>query len=251
MTLFIVPWPCAGTGTACAKARKSRSTIRLDVSTLPAATAAGGRALTRQPSGAAHGDRHERTGRCGHVRIGQRADDEQARRRGHRQRAVEVAVVLRRRAGEVELELLTGDRDGHAQLQLAVRRLQPLGGLVAAVRKRRDPGADAALRVRDELVHRRNHLVAAAARTQLRDPARAEALRRELRAQVAAPLVRVPHPRDERFQRRLVEQRRRDHDALLLRACASRRACSRASRRPRRRGAPAWRRSRAPCARRA
>ena len=124
--------------------------------------------------------------------------------------------MLRRRAGEVELELLTGDRDRHAQLQLAVRRLQPLGGLVAAVRKRRDPGADAALRVRDELVHRRNHLVAAAARTQLRDPARAEVLRRQLRAQVAAPLVRVPHLRDERFQRRLVEQRRRDHDALLL-----------------------------------
>jgi glycosyltransferase involved in cell wall biosynthesis len=50
--LFIVPWPCAGTGTAWAKARKRGSKIRLEVSTLPAATAAGGRALTRHPSGA-------------------------------------------------------------------------------------------------------------------------------------------------------------------------------------------------------
>jgi hypothetical protein len=52
MTLFIVPWPWAGTGTACPKARKSRSTIRLEVSTFPAATAAGETALTRQPAGA-------------------------------------------------------------------------------------------------------------------------------------------------------------------------------------------------------
>jgi len=124
--------------------------------------------------------------------------------------------VLRRRAREVELELLTGDRDRHVQLQLAVRRLQPLGCLVAAVRQRRDPGADAALRVRDELIHCRNHLIAAAARTQLRDPARAEVLRRQLRAQVAAPLVGAPHLRHEPLQRRLVEERRRDHDALLL-----------------------------------
>jgi hypothetical protein len=51
-TLFIVPWPCAGTGSARPKAARTTSTIRLEVSVLPAATAAGERAFTRQPSGA-------------------------------------------------------------------------------------------------------------------------------------------------------------------------------------------------------
>ena len=50
--LFIVPWPWAGTGIACENASKTTSVIRLDVSVFPAATAAGERALTRQPSGA-------------------------------------------------------------------------------------------------------------------------------------------------------------------------------------------------------
>ena len=45
--LFIVPWP-----SACPKARSTRSATREEVSTLPAATAAGGRALSSEPSGA-------------------------------------------------------------------------------------------------------------------------------------------------------------------------------------------------------
>ena len=52
VTLFIVPWPWAGTGSAPASAAKSASTMRLEVSTLPPATAAGERAFTRQPGGA-------------------------------------------------------------------------------------------------------------------------------------------------------------------------------------------------------
>ena len=52
VTLFIVPWPCAGTSIASPNARKTQSVIRLDVSVLPATTAAGGSALTRQPRGA-------------------------------------------------------------------------------------------------------------------------------------------------------------------------------------------------------
>ena len=50
--LFIVPWPWAGTERAPARAEITRSATRLEVSTLPAATAAGGLALSRQPSGA-------------------------------------------------------------------------------------------------------------------------------------------------------------------------------------------------------
>ena len=52
VTLFIVPWPWAGTGIAEPRAAKRQSTIRQEVSTFPAATAAGGRALTSEPSGA-------------------------------------------------------------------------------------------------------------------------------------------------------------------------------------------------------
>ena len=50
--LFIVPWPWAGAGVAPASASITRSATRLEVSTLPAATAAGGRAFSRHPSGA-------------------------------------------------------------------------------------------------------------------------------------------------------------------------------------------------------
>ena len=52
VTLFIVPCPAAGTGRAWAKAAKTTSTMRDEVSTFPAATAAGARAFTSDPSGA-------------------------------------------------------------------------------------------------------------------------------------------------------------------------------------------------------
>ena len=46
--------------------------------------------------------------------------------------------------------------------------------------------------------------------------ARGEPVRGELRAEVAAALVRVAHPRDEGVEDVVVEPRRRDHDALLV-----------------------------------
>ena len=52
VTLFIVPWPWAGTSTAPPRADMTASTIRLEVSTLPPATAAGGGRATRLPAGA-------------------------------------------------------------------------------------------------------------------------------------------------------------------------------------------------------
>ena len=140
--MFIVPCPCAGTGTARPNARKSTSTIRLEVSTLPAATAAGGSALTRQPSGArtvTGASAPAEAGTSGSVR---QRTTKQAGRARDRERAIEIAVVLRGRAGEVELELVAGDRDGDTQLELAVGRLEQLGRLVAPVRQRGDPGAD-------------------------------------------------------------------------------------------------------------
>ena len=50
--LFIVPWPWAGRSAAPASARSTVSATRWLVSTLPATTADGGRAFTRDPSGA-------------------------------------------------------------------------------------------------------------------------------------------------------------------------------------------------------
>ena len=52
-TLFIVPCDAAGTasGVAWASAPSSASAMRWEVSTLPAATAAGGSALTIEPAG--------------------------------------------------------------------------------------------------------------------------------------------------------------------------------------------------------
>ena len=47
-----MPWPWAGASTALPNARMRQSAIRLEVSTLPATTAAGGRAFTSDPSGA-------------------------------------------------------------------------------------------------------------------------------------------------------------------------------------------------------
>ena len=91
--MFIVPCPCAGTGSTWPKAASTTSTIRLDVSMFPAPTAAGDRALTTQPSGS-HSERRERTGRRRDVRVGDDAEHERARGLGHGERAVEIAVVL-------------------------------------------------------------------------------------------------------------------------------------------------------------
>jgi hypothetical protein len=168
--LFIVPWPCAGTSTASPKAAKTTSAIRLDVSTLPAATAAGGRALTSDPSGPV----------------------------------------------EVELELVALDRQRDADLQLALGGLEDVDGGVSAVREPGDRSPHAPLGVGVQILHRRDDGVAPAPRAQLVDARGGQPVRGELRPEVAAPLFRVPHPCDERFDRVAVEPRRRDDHALLV-----------------------------------
>ena len=115
----MVPWPSARP-----KAPSTRSATRDDVSTLPPATAAGERALSSEPSGAMTVDRAVRAGAGRDVGVGEHAHGEQARARRDRQRAVEVALVLRGRAGEVERQRVAVDGGGHAQLEVALGRLE-------------------------------------------------------------------------------------------------------------------------------
>ena len=109
--------------------------------------------------------------------------------------------MLRRGAVEVDLDRVSRDRHGGPDLEQALRRLERVGALEAAVRELGERGAHDALRVREELVHRRRDPLPAAARAELLDPALGEVVRRELRAEVAAALVRVPHLRDEPLER--------------------------------------------------
>ena len=125
--------------------------------------------------------------------------------------------MLRGGAGEVDLELVAGDGHGRADLELAaVCGLQHVGRLEAPVRNPRDRRAHEALRVGVELVHRGLDPVGSSARAELVETTVGEPVRRQLRTEVAAALVRVAHARDEAVECRVVQARRRDHDALLV-----------------------------------
>ena len=118
-------------------------------------------------------------------------------------------------AGEVDVDPVARDRDPGPDRELALLRLDDVLGLVDAVGNASDAGADDALGVGVELVHRGVDAIGAVARAQLvHTPAR-EGLGRKLRAQVTAALVRVPHPGHQRVEGLRVERCRRDHDALL------------------------------------
>ena len=146
----------------------------------------------------AHADRLERASGGRQVGRGEAADDVEARRARHGQRAVQVPRMLRRGSREVDVDGVAVDGDGCVDLELAVGRLEGVDSLVAAVRERADRGAHDALGVVVERVHRVGDAVATAAGAELRDTSLREAVRSELRAEVAAPLVRVAHPRHER-----------------------------------------------------
>jgi hypothetical protein len=124
--------------------------------------------------------------------------------------------VLRRRAGEVDLDLVATDGDGAADRQLAVDRLDSILGFPASVRQLGDRRADDPLRIRVELVHRARDVVSPAAVDQLREPLVGEAVRCELRAQIAAALVRMTHVRRHQLEHFVREPQRRDHEALLV-----------------------------------
>ena len=125
-------------------------------------------------------------------------------------------MVLRRRAGEVDLDLVACDRHRGMDLELALARLEDVGGLVAPVGERRDRRADASLRVGVELVHSGRHARVATPVAELGDPALGEAVRGELGTEVAEALVRVSHARDEGGEDLGVEAGGRNDDALLV-----------------------------------
>ena len=123
--------------------------------------------------------------------------------------------MLGGRAREVDPHGVVVDLDRDADRQQPVCGLEEVLGLVASVGHAANPGPHDPLRVGEELGHRGHDAFAAATRAELLDPAVGETVGRQLRAQVAASLRRAAHLRDERLQGLLVEQRRRDHDALV------------------------------------
>ena len=126
---------------------------------------------------------------------------------------------------------------GGVDREIAVDRLDDVLRLVPAVRKRSERRPDAALGVGVELVRGRLDPLAAAPLDELPCPCLGEPVRRELRAQVAAPLVGVSRARRDPLDEVLVETRRRDHDSFLRELGARTRAGSRARSRRRPRGA--------------
>ena len=215
-TLFIVPWPWAGrSSTAPASASSTVSAIRWLVSTLPATTAAGLRALTTLPSGAAIVERRVGAGVGRHVRRQQHAEGEEARGAGHRERAVDVAPDLTGAAGEVDRDLLALDPhldpERHVRVVDAVALDLALGGVHAVGERARSRPARAARR--------------------RRSPPRRRPSRRRARAARPAPRAgrrRPRWPRPGRAGRR-----------AGARACGRSRAAGRAPRRPARRRARA------------
>ena len=123
--------------------------------------------------------------------------------------------MLRRSAGEVDHELVTGHGDGDLDHEVAVDRLDHVRGREPAVGQCLDARSDAPFRVGMELVHRRLDPVAPPTKDQLGAPALGEAVRRQLGTQVAATLVRVARARGDELDDVVVEPRGRDHEPFL------------------------------------
>ena len=134
--------------------------MRPEVSTFPAATAAGGRAFTSEPSGALTDTGANAPPGRRQIGCGQAADDEVAGRARDREWAVEVPGMLRRGAGEVEDDLVAGNGHGRGMAR------SPSGASStscpskdARPGRRVDRRTDDAFRVVEELVHRRDDAV--------------------------------------------------------------------------------------------
>src|SRR5215217_8505591 len=128
----------------------------------------GGRARVQDRAlGCRDRDGSEGAARGGDVRVGDAADDEVGGRARDGERAVEVSLVLRGCAREVDLDLLAGDGNGCAQLEIALGRLERVASLEASIRKPGDGRAYAPFRVRVQLIHGGKHALAPAAGTEL------------------------------------------------------------------------------------
>ena len=105
---------------------------RLDVSR---GHGGGARRVQQRALGDDDGQRPLGAGARWDVRVGEDTQAEQAGRHGDGQRAVEIAVVLRRRAGEVEHQLVAGNGRRQAQLDVTVAALEDVAGVTRSVRQ--------------------------------------------------------------------------------------------------------------------
>src|SRR3984957_9347068 len=165
-------------------------------------------------------DRAVGAGRGGDVWVGEDADREQAGRARDRERAVEVALVLRVAAGEVQQEALTLDLGTQSQHDISLRALEHVLGAQLPVGKRGEACSGAPLAVIEHLIGAPAQTLGADSRRELTQTQRAGAVGRQLRAQVGAALVRLAHASHERIDRRIVQSRGWYHDTLLLQAAA-------------------------------
>jgi hypothetical protein len=123
--------------------------------------------------------------------------------------------VLQCRTCEVERDLVTCNRGRGADREVALRSFEHVLGFETTIGESCDRRTDDSLRVVEELVHRRDDPVAAAAFAELGEAARGERVCCELGPKIAAALLRVAHLRDEVGEHVLVEARRRNDDALI------------------------------------
>ena len=192
------------------KAASTRSATREEVSTLPAATAAGERAFRSEPSGRHDRERAEGARAGGSVRVGDHPQGEVAGGQRHGQRAVEVAVVLVGAAGEVQLELVArarsrvtrSSRSPSAASSTSVRH-------ALAVLDLRQLRARAPLGIVEGLGHARAQRVGTHPFGQRREPLAAGSVGGQLSAQVRLALARAAHLARQVVEKVTVERCRR------------------------------------------
>ena len=186
---------------------------------MPPATAAGNSAFSRQPRGRVDLDRPVGAGAGRRLGVGEDADREECRRFGHRERAVEVAVVLRVGAAEVEPQRLARDRRRDPQDDVAAGLagvvLEHVLGPVGAVGEGGEGGAGAALGVGEDLRHSLAQQGGSMALRELGEAALADPVGGLLGAEVGEALVRRPHPLGQPLEQAPLDPGRRDHDALV------------------------------------
>ena len=151
----MVPWLAAGitSGRALARAPRRTSVMRWEVSTLPAATAAGGRGFTKLPSGATTVTGRRMPWLDGRGLADDAAEDVEGSGEGDCKRGVDAPPALGAGLGEVQRHGIAadgdGDGDGHGLVGQAVVVHDVAEGVVA-VGQGADGGSGEALGVVEE-----------------------------------------------------------------------------------------------------
>ena len=211
-------------GTACASAPKSTSTIRCEVSTFPAETARGERAATTLPGRGDQAGRRQRTLVRRYSAAGGAQEHVEQRRRRDRLDGVDGAADLGRGAGEVGGERVAADGDRHRDGDGVVGEpvavecvLEP----VLAVGDALDGGAGEPFGVAQQFRHVFVDGVEPVGVDDLQQPFGAEADARRLRREVAAAFVRRADVAADDLEdapvgdARLDELHRRDDETFL------------------------------------